>query len=63
MKDYYTSIELAERWGVTKQTVAKWVKERGLPCKKLGTKTFRYDKDSVHQWESVQGGALLVINE
>lgn len=49
MTNYMTTIELAEKYKVSRQAIDRW-RERGLPYIKLGKKSFRYDEAEVHRF-------------
>jgi len=38
-----TTSELAERLGVTSDTIRKWTREGRIPCLRVGQKTLRFD--------------------
>lgn len=54
-----TAKQLQEKLNVSRSTVYRWRKE-GMPHKKIGHKTIRYDLDKVMEWledkETGEGG-------
>ena len=42
-----TTSELAERLGVTSDTIRKWTREGRIPCLRVGRKTLRFDLAAV----------------
>lgn len=50
-KKYFSIIEIAEKYGVTKQAVHLWIKKDRLKCLKIGKKTFRIPVAEVERLE------------
>ncbi len=44
-----TSRELSETLQVTEMTLWRW-REQGMPCRRLGSRTIRYELDKVMNW-------------
>jgi len=42
-----TTGELAQRLGVTSDTIRKWTRDRRIPCLRVGRKTLRFDLAAV----------------
>lgn len=55
-----TTSELAERLGVTSDTIRKWTREGRIPCLRVGQKTLRFDLavvlDALEYGEPRDGG-------
>jgi len=55
-----TTSELAERLGVTSETIRKWTREGRIPCLRIGRKTLRFDLaavlDTFGYGEPLEGG-------
>ena len=49
-KKLRTTREIAERLGVTPDTVLRWKHKRGLPARELTSRAIRYDEDEVQAW-------------
>jgi excisionase family DNA binding protein len=47
--DLLTTRELAARFGVTVETVARWVRERRIPCIRASRRVVRYDLAAVER--------------
>ncbi len=59
---YYTSVEAAKLLGVTRQTVARYVREGLLEAHFLGLKrAIRIPKDALNQFVTEQGITLFGI--
>lgn len=50
MTQYLSTKQLCELYGVSKQAVEQWRKNKGLPYEKLSYKTIRYDINEVKKW-------------
>lgn len=50
----WSTNDVANYYGVTKQAVMLWINERNLPVYKIGPKTFKYDPILVHEWVQEQ---------
>ena len=56
MDDRWLSVtEISKYLGITKDSVYKWVKEKGMPAHRLG-KLWKFKTDEVYLWMR-QGGA------
>jgi excisionase family DNA binding protein len=47
-----TTREVAERLGVTPETVLVWVETRGLPALRLTSRAIRFDEDELEAWKA-----------
>jgi excisionase family DNA binding protein len=45
-----TTREVAERLGVTPETVLRWIETRGLPARRLTSRAIRFDEDELDAW-------------
>jgi excisionase family DNA binding protein len=54
MTKLVSSGEVARMLGVSRATVYRMRKERGLPCTRICERTFRYDVDKVQEWVARQ---------
>lgn len=48
-----TTDQIAEVYDVHRDTIYRW-RKAGMPFKKLGTRTFRYDLEEVKTWRAEQ---------
>ncbi len=57
MDDRWLSVtEISKYLGITKDSVYKWVKEKGMPAHRLG-KLWKFKTDEIDVWMR-QGGAV-----
>ncbi len=62
MNDRWLSVvEISEYLGITKDSVYKWVKEKGMPAHRLG-KLWKFKTDEVDVWMR-KGGANEVVSD
>jgi len=54
-------VEISEYLGITKDSVYKWVKEKGMPAHRLG-KLWKFKTDEVDVWMR-KGGANEVVSD
>lgn len=45
-----TTREVAERLGVTPETVLRWIDTRGLPARRLTSRAIRFDETDLDAW-------------
>ena len=45
-----TTAEVADRLGVSPETILRWVDHRGLPAIRLTSRALRYDADELDAW-------------
>jgi excisionase family DNA binding protein len=45
-----TTRELAERLGISPETVLRWIQTRGLPARRLTSRAIRYDEAELDAW-------------
>jgi excisionase family DNA binding protein len=45
-----TTREIADRLGVTPETVLRWIETRGLPAIRLTSRALRYDETALDAW-------------
>jgi len=45
-----TTREVADRLGVTPETILRWIDRRGLPVVRLTSRALRYDPDAIDAW-------------
>jgi excisionase family DNA binding protein len=45
-----TAREVADRLGVTPETVLRWVEIRGLPARRLTSRAIRFREDELEAW-------------
>ena len=50
MKKLLTTTELAQTYGVGRESIRKWRSKEGFPFQKMGPKSFRYDLEEVQQY-------------
>jgi len=55
----YTVKKLAERWGVTPQTIYSLVKKDSIPHLRLGPKTIRFTENQVERLENSLDSSLV----
>ena len=56
MSEFYTAEELAEKLGMTAQTVKIWAREGRIPSHKFGNQ-YRFDKKKIGRWIEESDGA------
>ena len=56
----YTVKKLAERWGVTPQTIYSLVKKDSIPHLRLGPKTIRFTENQVERLENSLDSSLNI---
>lgn len=62
MNDRWLSVvEISEYLGITKDSVYKWVKEKGMPAHRLG-KLWKFKTDEVDVWMR-KAGANEVVSD
>jgi excisionase family DNA binding protein len=54
-----TTREVADRLGVTPETVLRWIDRRGLPVVRLTSRALRYDPDALDAWIAARTTAAL----
>jgi excisionase family DNA binding protein len=45
-----TTREVADRLGVSAETVLRWIDRRGLPARRLTSRAIRYDEGELEAW-------------
>jgi excisionase family DNA binding protein len=45
-----TTREVADRLGVSTETVLRWIASRGLPARRLTSRAIRYDEAELEAW-------------
>ena len=57
MEDRWLSVdEMSQYLGVKRETLYKWISERGIPAHKVG-RLWKFKKDEVDEWVKA-GGAM-----
>lgn len=56
-KEFLTLADVAKLLRVSKPTVSKAVRDRGLPALRLGERTLRFSRADVDAWVAAQKGA------
>jgi excisionase family DNA binding protein len=54
-----TTREVADRLGVTPETVLRWIDRRGLPVVRLTSRALRYDRAALDAWIAERTTAAL----
>jgi excisionase family DNA binding protein len=44
--------EVAERYGVTSETILEWIDKRGLPAYRLTSRAIRYSEAELDAWDA-----------
>ena len=61
MEDRWLSVdEIGDYLGIKRDTVYKWISEKGMPAHKIG-RLWKFKKDEVDQW--VRSGGAAAGNE
>jgi excisionase family DNA binding protein len=54
-----TTREVADRLGVSPETILRWIDRRGLPVVRLTSRALRYDEDRLDAWIADRTTAAL----
>lgn len=55
-----TTREVAERLGISSETVLRWIETRGLPARRLTSRAIRYDEAELDAWLEARATAAPV---
>ena len=59
-QSFYSDKQLAERYGVTRQSIWRWVREGHMPKPmRIGLAATRWDFASIQKWEQSKRGAAV----
>lgn len=55
--------DLLKRWGISLRTLDRWIKYKGVPCKKLICNgRIYFDEREIEEWEKQMGLAEMIGN-
>jgi excisionase family DNA binding protein len=62
VEHWVSSKEIAEHLGITKDTLHRWIKNKGIPCHRVG-RLWKFKISEIDEWIKNGGGANVDKNK